>query len=502
MKPTIKLLMIAAVFFGSVLSLHAAPLKVHLAEFKVTGAPNRDELRVSLQALLASRLEGGDLQIVEAAEGADLEVVGTYIVFGKVFSLDGRVSTPSGKVVARAFEQGESADDIIPAVGRMAKKLSGEIARINLELSNAAAAAPVKGAEPVRPAAPPELIRAQAKAPEGDIVRVERAQKGAGSGMISQRLDGVMIGIARVGMPGKEEREVVVATRNELRLYLQGRELKLLETEKGFDETEKIISIDSADLDGDGIVEIYVSCFRGEELSSRVYLLESGKFRKIAADLPYFFRAADVRGGAKKLLAQQMGREEDYYGDLYEVAKKGDSFTIVNPLKLPRFANIHNTNMISHKDGGFLFVVLHPDGYLLVYDQKGENLWRGSDKFGGSETFFSRDDSQNMRVTGSQYRKRFIEQRLTVTKSGEIIVPKNEGFFVLGDSRSFTKSSLYSFAWNGAALDELWHTRLSQNYLSDYAYDAERKELVLLEVVKKEGVSEKGASAIGIKKIE
>jgi hypothetical protein len=61
---------------------------------------------------------------------------------------------------------------------------------------------------------------------------------------------------------------------------------------------------------------------------------------------------------------------------------------------------------------------------------------------------------------------------------------------------------VYSFAWNGAALEERWHTKPSQNYLADYAYDEARKELVLLEVVKKPGMFEQGASAISIKKVE
>jgi hypothetical protein len=59
-----------------------------------------------------------------------------------------------------------------------------------------------------------------------------------------------------------------------------------------------------------------------------------------------------------------------------------------------------------------------------------------------------------------------------------------------------------AFRWNGAALDEVWHTKESQNYLADYYYDAVLKELVMLEVVKKEGLLDKGASTIAVKKVE
>jgi hypothetical protein len=73
---------------------------------------------------------------------------------------------------------------------------------------------------------------------------------------------------------------------------------------------------------------------------------------------------------------------------------------------------------------------------------------------------------------------------------------------VIGDSRTFNKNSVYAFKWNGASLDELWHTKSSQNYLSDYLYDEEQKILLTVEIVKKEGVADKGASAISVKKVE
>ncbi|HZV82141.1 MAG TPA: VCBS repeat-containing protein, partial [Geobacteraceae bacterium] len=275
-----------------------------------------------------------------------------------------------------------------------------------------------------------------------------------------------------------------------------------LEVEKNFASSDKIISIDCADLDGDKIPELYVTMLNGENLASRVYLVENGKFKQIASNLSYYFRGFSPKGAGQKIYVQTMGINDDFYGDMYELVKKGSSFETINPMKLPRFGNLYNVNLLSDKDGNTLFVLLHPDGFLTVSDDKGENVWRSSDKYGGTEMYFTRDDMQNIRVTGSQFRKRFIEQRITVTRSGEVIVPKNEGNFVIGNSRSFSKSSIYAFTWNGAALDELWHTKLDQNYLSDYYYDSEHKELVMLEVVKKAGITEKGASAIFIKRVE
>ncbi len=503
MKRSLAVFALLSLLFPVTLA-HAAKLKITVAEFKVTGSSSRDDLKSTLQSLLASRLESDSVQIVESGEGSDLTVTGTYITLGKVFSLDARITDSSGKVLGRAFEQGESNDEIIPAITKLSQKIDAVIAKSG----NSLATAPVVPPSPAAsvPPLPPVIVRAKpmiSKQSEADIIKPEAATtKVIDNGMIGQRLEGVIVGVAEVSDKNSGERQIVAALNHEIRLYSQGKELKLLNSLKDFGENERIVAIDTADLDGDGISELYVTIFHGEELSSRVYLIENGGFRRIAVALPYFFRAMSLKGGTKKVYAQEMGRDDDYYGGLYEVVKNGNSFKFDNQLKLPRFANIFNCNQISDQKGESLFIVIHPDNYLIVYDSKGDVLWKGSDKYGGSENFFLRDNSQNERVTGSKFRRSFLEQRITVTKSGDIIIPKNEGFFMVGDSRSFTKNSIYAFKWNGASLDELWHTRLSQNYLSDYQYDEGNKELLLAEVVKKEGMFDKGASAISIKRVE
>jgi hypothetical protein len=505
-----RILLLLGLLLSLSATVSAASVRIGVAEFKVTGAAGKDELKGALQSMLASRLEGDKIQVVGVNDSPDMTVVGTYIVFGKVFSLDGQLVASSGKVVGRAFEQGEGADDVIPAVGRLAQKLGTEIGKIpSGELTGfqgtrstpatsnqVAATVPLPSADIVRK--PPPVV---AK-PEGDLIRPERVASNTERGILGQRLDGAMIAMVPVKRLDKGGRELVVALETELRLYRHEQEFTLVNTEKGFGGNEKIVALDIADLDADGVQEIYVTAFNGVELASRVYLLEGGRFVKMASNLPYFFRGIALKGEVYRIYAQEMGIDEDFYGDLREVVKNGASIQLGNSLKLPPKGNIYNMNVLPDKNGSALYVVLSADGYLTVYNDGGEELWRSSDKFGGSEMYFTRDDMQNIRVTGSQYRKRFIEQRLTVTRSGTVIVPKHEGSFVIGNSRSFSKSSVYSFAWSGAGLDELWHTKVDQNYLADYFYDGERKELLLLEVVKKAGITEKGASALVVRQVE
>lgn len=498
-----KLVCMVVLLFCAVPS-YAAMLKAHVAEFKVTGSPDGEGLKTALQSMLASRLSGENMTLVREKENPDLTIFGTYIVFGKVFSLDGQIVTPGGKIAGRAFEQGESADDVIPAVGRLADKLSKEIARSEAATAATKTAAPVEQkaarSAPVSPdivvPAPSVIVKDNA-----DIIRPEGVGA-AGKGGPAMRFDGVMIGLAATKAGNGDKRNLVVATEKELRLYEAGGAGLLLDAEKGFGGDEKILAIDAADIDKNGIEELYVTAFNGEYLAGRVYEIDKGKFRLVAQKLPYFFRAISLAGGEKRVYVQQTASGEDFYGPMYELVKNGAAFDVARPVKLPRSANIYNMNMLKDKDGKSNFVMLTSGGYLALVTETGEQLWKSSDRFGGSDRYFIRDDGQNMQFTGSRYRQVFLEQRITVTDDGTVIVPRNEGTFVFGNNRSYTKSSVFAFGWNGFALEEKWHTKLSQNSLADYVFDEQQKELLLLEVAKKEGLSGAGSSAISIKRVE
>ena len=131
-----------------------------------------------------------------------------------------------------------------------------------------------------------------------------------------------------------------------------------------------------------------------------------------------------------------------------------------------------------------------------------KELWRSNDKFGGSELFFQKDDA-NPRVTGDKFRSIFMNQRIQVTAKGEVLVGKNDGFWVLGDARSYKKGAVYCMVWNGSSLEEKWRTRDTQNYMPDYFYDEARNELLILQTVQRPGIiGDRGASSLAIKKVE
>lgn len=474
-----------------------APLRVYVTEFAVTGVQNRDELKTTLQTMLATRLSGERIVAVATPGEADVIVSGIYVLFGTVYSLDATVKDRAGKVITRGFEQGDDPGQLIPSLGKLAHTLAVTLEKTPVQTSVtpvAVAPQPAPPAVEAKPSPPPVT------SPAPDIVRPESLAKGGVTTRASNRLEGAFLAIAPGRVLDNGEREIFVAGAHSIRVFLEG---KRQLTEAALPSSEYVLGIDTADLDADGVPELYVTAYDGDRLVSQVWLYKNGALSKLAGDLPYYFRAISLAGEGRKIYVQHMGVDEDFVGEVSELYLDAGGYRTRNPIKLPRFGFLYNFNEVADSKGGKLFLVINPDGYLLVYSPQGEELWRSGDKYGGSETYVRRRDKSltNVRL-GEDFRTTFLEERITVTAQGDILVPQSSGGWNIGNSRSFKKNTLFCFAWSGSSLEEKWHTKESQNYLADYYYDVARKELVLLEVVSKEGLLSKGASTITMKKVE
>ncbi|ACH37583.1 hypothetical protein Gbem_0554 [Citrifermentans bemidjiense Bem] len=476
MKRTLALtlILLSSLFFPLLAS--AENIRAYVSDFTVSGGDSAD-LKTTLKRLMSSRLSGDGLVTVETAAEADVVISGSYTMLGKMFSLDATAKNAQGKQLAAAYEQGESIDALIPAVGKISSKLKGEIVK-QYPQAAAPAAAPLQS---------PAFVT---KAPASEIVRSE-----AGAGWASQRIAGAKSAIASWGTE-----EMIIADADALYLYKKGDKLALL-GQAALPQHQKLLGIDAIGPDQEGKVLAFVTLMDREAPSSRVYSIQNGTLKAVAQDLPYMFRALAPYGGKKQLFAQEMGRSDDYYGDVFEASFVDGKVKLANPIKMPRFANIFNFNLFRDRSGKSFLTCFNDSGYLLVYAD-GDEIWRSSEKFGGTETYFQRRDIENERTTGTPFRTRFIDQRITVTDKGEVIVPQNAGFFVLGNARSYSRYSMVDFAWNGSTLEELWRTKPSQNYLADYDFNQKSREMVLMEVTQKTGLGGKGGSLVRILRAE
>lgn len=454
----------------------SAPVTTYIAEFSVSGATKPEEVKATIQNLLLSRMASDRIATVNKSEGAQIKLTGSYLLSGKVFSLDAVAVNSAGAVVARAFTQGKSPDELIPAVGTLAKALTDEINKNIAAVSSQAATLTADVIKPI------PTLHATGQL----ILKMEDA------------LSGLAIGRTLSG----GERELFVVGNRTLRYYRQGTDLKLM-SKIPYKVYERIISVDTADLDKDNILEIYVTVLNGEKLASQVWVVDGASLKQVAGGLPYFFRALTTADGTKRLYGQQMSGNKDFSGDISEVVKSGEGYKLINPVKLPKLAYLFNFNLLKNAKGETNPVVIDKSGFLKVYSEKGDELWKSGEEYSGSETYFNRTDLDNLRTTGSTYRQVHLDQRIVIKANGEMLVPKNTASWYMLNKHYYANNSLFCFSWDGINMEEKWHTSKSDFYLADFGYDESSRELLMLEVVsKEEGIFDKGASRLVIRKID
>jgi len=487
-----------------------AKVKAYVNRFSVSVTENRDELKQSLQTLLMSRLNSDEVQAVEKQADADIQVEGSYIVFGSVFSLDALLKTSAGVFIDRVFIQGDSQDELIPAVSEMARALQRALAKWDPSLAGKATAEkPVSAAEKAPAPKAKRVIAPEAKpatkAPAAAAAvlpavvpkQLKVAEKPWESHRLPETLNGIAIGraIADKGV------EVFTTGERYLRYYLKGNKLQFLTAVMVADD-EKIVGVDVADLDQDRVPEVYVSIVRGGGAVSHVYVPENNQLKKIASDLPYLLRGIAFGGEEQKIYAQKMTATGVLTGEVFELVKSDDHFTAQSPLKLPLFGNLYNFNRFGGTKGAQNVVVSHPDGYLLVYSSDGRQLWKSRDKFGGSENVVCRPETGEPAGSAASACNLSRAQRLLVTRSGDIIVPRNTGLTNNGLKGNYTKNNVLLLSWDGNSLEEKWRSGLSQNYLADFSFDERTRELLLLEVEPKVDSSGERGSRVVVRPVE
>lgn len=484
---------------------HAAMVKAYVNRFSVSVTENRDELKHSLQTLLMSRLNSEEIQAVEKQTDAEIVIEGSYIVFGTVFSLDALIKTNAGLFIDRVFIQGDSQNDLIPAVTEMAQALQRSLRKWNPSLARKGgdeksvmvtekvpAGKARKGILPEAKSAPLPAVVPAALPKQSKPV-----EKPWESHRLPESLNGIAIGreIAGKGV------EVFTSGERYVRYYLKGTKLQFLNAVMVAVD-ESIVGVDVADLDQNGVPELYVSILKGGVPASRVYLPENNQLKMIASDLPYLLRGVAIGGKEKKIYAQKMTAAGVLTGNVFELVMSGDRFTAENPLRLPMFGNLLNFNRFSGKKGEQNTVVGHPDGYLLVYSPDGKQLWKSRDKFGGSENAVCRPvtgETANSSTGGCTLAR---SPRLLVTRGGDIIVPRNTGLNGSGARGSYTKNNVLLLSWDGTSLKEKWRSGQSQHYLADLSFDERTGELLLLEVEPKEDSSGERGSRIVVRRVE
>ncbi|KIH77774.1 hypothetical protein SAMN05660860_01268 [Geoalkalibacter ferrihydriticus] len=329
------------------------------------------------------------------------------------------------------------------------------------------AAAPLPTPAPVL-RAPTPIAPGIVAAPVPVAGGIQRVQEQQWEGVwVTAEIDGRPVGMEVADLSGDGRNEVAVLFYDRLEVgRLEGRDYHTLAT-LNFGGMERSLAIASADLDGNGRAELYITAVRDGRLASRVVVLEGNQLRISQSGIPWYLRSVDWLDEGRILLAQRMGTlESDFTGPIFRVGQTAGELSEGPAVDAPRQVSLFGFVPFVGRDGRTQFARLNYSDRLQVLDADGKVLWESSSRFGGSEVFFERMDPAASTV--QDLREVMIHPNLGIGPAGEILVPASDGLRVSTRTRKLGPSRLVAMHSVGGLLREVWHTQPQDGYLVDF----------------------------------
>ncbi len=512
------------------ISVFAAAKTVAIVPFKVNAEKDMSFLRDGIYDMLASRLyKDGETEVLARQKvektlgtavsgvtesnardlgrqiGADFILFGSLTVLGNSISVDSKLVDVTGtKPTMNFFEQSEDAGGIVTRVNQMAAEINDKMFGRGA-MAKAPAAAPAQASQPKAPdtqAHPEKMFKQQ-----GGL----GAESGQGSPFASEEGGGrelspqfwrsagmkhLFNGIALGDVDRDGKIETVILTPQSVLIFRkdQDRFFQVFEYTEGGQGYN--IAVDVADINGNGIPEIFVTSMTLtlKGLSSFVLEHDGKAYRRIVENEAWYFRVCNLPDRGKILLGQESRMGTPHSTRIYEMLWRSGRYEPESPVNVPTAVNVLGLTIADIMEGRRETVIAHDrEDHLRVFEPSGKEEWKSAEKYGGSTLYYAADRKDSGEVDNPIY----LPMRLLALKSAEdgktkIIAVKNHDIAGLHLSRfrSFNESQIMSFFWDGMGLAMEWKTRKITGSIRDFAigdFDNDGADELVAAVILEEG---------------
>ena len=511
----ITLILILYVFtFGVPLSASAKVIQVAIVPFKVNAEKDLSFLKDGIVDMLSSRLFWEDnvniinRQATEKAAaavgetlnedkarklgtslGADYVLFGSLTVFGNSVSIDAKMVDVSGKKQTLTFfNQSQGMDQVIPGINLFASDINEkEFGRV-METRRAAPAAgpssPQTAQTQIDPRTHPDKLIAggiaggepqgsQKSSPGSAFIATEMAgsqsTKFWKSRSFKQRITGMAIG----DIDGDGKKETVFTTEHTVEAYRYDNQRFIKISTLAERNLDHLIGVDVADINGNGVAEIYVSTLDPYRKYVKSFVMEfSGKsYAEIVKDTDWYLRVIDMPQRGKVLVGQRQGVESPFDKPIFELVWQNSGYEPTNRIMGAKRANVMGFCLgNAMNDGSEAAVVFDKLDYLRVYDSSGKQIWKDGEISGGTPHYFELPDAGSKDMKNyAYYPARILIQDINKDGKNDVITVNNHRLSELLSFRSFTAGEIEVRDWDGIGLAVLWKTRKLSGYFSDFA---------------------------------
>ena len=263
--------------------------------------------------------------------------------------------------------------------------------------------------------------------------------------------------------------------------------LREIWADKGSTENQ-IIGLDAADINKNGVPELFVTNYAGgggqaqvQNRGLRSFVLEyrDGKFVKIWDDVHMHFRVMEGTDGTLQLYGQGEGVSTPFEGPVRQYTWRGSQYVAGQPVPLPKvFPNIYGFLPADlDGDGSTKIVVLDHLDHLRVFDKAGTEIFRSSERYGGSEIMLEFDPSRSgsnpksgIQPVQLMLQGRMYFQDIMGDGKKQLIVPRNTpstGYIF--QTRLYDRGKIVGLTWDTVGIQQLWETREMPGFIADYA---------------------------------
>ncbi len=472
--------------------------------------------------------------------GADYVITGSLTLFGNNASTDAVLTNvKTGEATLKYNRFGQSGGDVLLHIDQFAQK-------VNRHLSSLASAPPVTvpakaSSAGVAPQVAPLPTPATPSAPVAasphaavmttpkpvapvavavPVMQPPETEKSLGSLWVSNPLKGTISALTTGDIDGNGTPDIVLIRDNHIVVERieNNRLTRVAATDGG--RTSKIIAVDSGDINGNRIDEIFVTRLTPQGGVDSFVLEWNGTGLGTLADgQRWYFRVADNSGKSPFLMGQRqaMPRANDTGGlyesnhflpGVFELTWNGKSYQAGRRLALPGDLNIYRFTRGDIFGDRKIRTLAYTDAdKLRIYDPAGSPQWISSEKFGGNPLFLESASSADSRNNDRTY----LSQRLVLADLDddgrvEVITAGNRdaarGF--AQRFRIYNRGRIVVLRWNKIRMNEVWTSKENSGYISDFALadmNADGRREIVYVRVNRAGLTRTKSSNIVVEQI-
>ncbi|MED5578539.1 MAG: hypothetical protein VX794_00735 [Nitrospinota bacterium] len=256
--------------------------------------------------------------------------------------------------------------------------------------------------------------------------------------------------------------------------------------------------MDVADLNSNGVPEIYVASYEHDNVSSLVFEVKQKKFVKIFSKRNIFLRVLKTRKknpsskdkDVSLLLGQRQGFDEPFTGPIARYTWSSDQIMKIATYKMPEDFEILGFSLWDiDRDGKLNIIEIGKDDKLRIMNRTGSVFYKSAEYYGAAVHRFQSTEERRNSTSVSEFdiliRSRIkvedtdgdgIEEVLVIANkySGSRIVP----------GLGISAGQIVSMVWDGSGLSEFWRSKkLSQGVVDFEVADSDndgRKDLIVV----------------------